>query len=170
MRQKGTFKVITTVVAVLFFLSLASGQTQDEQQAKKRRGEINLSMGYAKSDDNEKGNFGLLKSVGWNLLSGWMSAGINFGIIKNEIMVMGNISFNIPLDRIELFATAGYGGIIESFALVSNYGGGIRIRVGKKIGIISEYRKLHFKYKNRQRETESTIMVDYIGAGIFYHF
>lgn len=83
---------------------------------------------------------------------------------------MGNISLNIPLKRIEPFATAGYGIIMERFSLVSNYGGGIRVSLGKSIGIVAEYRKIHFKYKDKQRHTESVVIVNYFGACIFYFF
>lgn len=138
--------------------------------AQKKRGSINATLGIAKSDDKETGNFGLLKSVGWNLLSGWVSGGINFGIVKNEILAMGNIGLNIPLNRIEPFATAGYGIIIERFSSVSNYGAGIRVLVGKRIGIVAEYRKIRFTYKDKQRQTQSSVNVDYFGAGLFYYF
>lgn len=138
--------------------------------AQKKRGSINATLGIANSDDKESGNFGLLKSVGWNLLSGWVSGGINFGIVKNEILAMGNISLNIPLKGIEPFATAGYGIVIERFSSVNNYGAGMRVLVGKHIGIVAEYRKFHFKYKNKQRNTESSVNVDYFGAGLFYYF
>ena len=42
--------------------------------------------------------------------------------------------------------------------------------LGKRIGIVAEYRKLHFKYKDKQKNTESSVIVDYFGAGIFYYF
>ncbi len=129
-----------------------------------------MTLGIVNSNDNESGNFGLLKSVGWNLLSGWVSGGINFGIVKNEILAMGNISLNIPLKRIEPFATAGYGIIIERLSLVNNYGAGIRVLLSKSVGVVAEYRKFHFKYKDKQKHTESSIIVNYFGAGIFYYF
>jgi hypothetical protein len=169
-KRKATSQSIILFIALLFFLSYANGQVQGEVKAQKKRGSINLTMGIAKSNDNEKGNFGLLKSVGWNLFSGWVSAGINFGIVKNEIMAMGNVTLNAPLKRIEPFATAGYGIIVETFQTVSNYGGGIRFRLGQHVGIVTEYRKLHFKQKDKQRDEESKIIVDYFGAGIFYYF
>jgi hypothetical protein len=133
-------------------------------------------MGFAKSNDSEKGNFGLLKSVGWNLFSGWISAGVNFGIVKNEIMAMGSISLNIPVKRIEPYVTAGYGFIVETFHAVDNYGAGLRIRLGKHVGIVTEYRKFHFEEfeSNSNIRTNSKIKtktkVDYFGAGIFYYF
>ncbi len=158
------------LIITLLFTSIANGQSDVEQKTKKRRGSDNMTLGLAKSSDKETGNFGLLKSVGWNLLSGWVSGGINFGIIKNEILAMGNISFNIPLKRVEPFVTAGYGIVIERFSLVNNYGAGIRVLLGKHVGIVTEYRKLNFKYKDKQKNTTSTVTVDYIGAGIFYYF
>jgi hypothetical protein len=169
-KRKATSRSIILLIAVLFSLSSAKAQVQGEVKAQKKRGSINLTMGYADSSDIEKGNFGLLKSVGWNLFSGWLSAGVNFGIIKNEIMAMGNITLNVPLKRIEPFVTAGYGIIVETFCTVNNYGGGIRVRLGQHVGIVTEYRKLHFKQKDKQRETEAKIIVDYFGAGIFYYF
>lgn len=169
-KQIATLHAIILLTAVLFFLSFASGSELAEQKTGKKRGAINMTMGIAKSNDNESGNFGLLKSVGWNLLSGWASGSINFGIVKNEILAMGNISLNIPLKRIEPFATAGYGIIIERFCLVNNYGAGIRVPLGKSIGIVAEYRKIQYKFKNKQKKTKSLIKVDYFGAGIFYSF
>jgi hypothetical protein len=127
-------------------------------------------MGYAESSDIEKGNFGLLKSVGWNLLSGWVSAGVNFGIVKNEIMIMGNVCFIIPLNVVEPFVTAGYGFILETFSAVDNYGAGLRIRLGKSIGIVTEYRKFHFVEFNKRSDIKNETSVDYFGAGIFYYF
>jgi len=161
-------------LAVFFFFiagnSFLSAQTQEETQTQKRKGSINVAIGTAKSNDNESGNFGLLKSLDRNFLSGWASGGINFGIIKNEILLMGNFSLKIPLKRIEPFATAGYGIIIERFSPASNYGAGIRIQLGKKIGIIAEYRKLHFKYKNKQKNSTTSVDVDFFGAGLLYFY
>lgn len=169
-KQKATLHAIILLTAVLFFLSFASGRELNKQETQKKRGSINVTLGIANSNDNESGNFGLLKSVGWNLLSGWVSGGINFGIVKNEILAMGNISLNIPLKRIEPFATAGYGIVIERFSPVNNYGAGIRVLLGEHIGIVTEYRKFHFKYKDKQKNTKSSVIVDYFGAGIFYFF
>jgi hypothetical protein len=169
-KPKATIHIIALLIATMFFSSIARGQFVAAQEFKKKRGAINLSLGYAESTDFEKGNFGLLKSVGWNLLSGWLSAGVNFGIIKNEIMLMGNVSLIVPLDRIEPFATAVYGFILETFSAVSNYGGGLRVRLGKKIGIIAEYRKLDFTQKRFRGGEKTKVKVDYFGAGIFYYF
>jgi hypothetical protein len=168
--KRAALHIIILLTIALLFTSIASAQSADEQETKKRRGSDNMTLGLAKSSDKETGNFGLLKSVNWNIFSDWISGGINFGIIKNEILLMGNVSLNIPLKRIEPFVTAGYGIIIERFSLASNYGGGIRILLGKHIGVVTEYRKLQFKYKDKQRHTQTTILVDYFGAGIFYYF
>ena len=169
-KKKATFHVIMLLTATLLIASIASAQSEAEQVTKKKRGTDNMTMGIAKSNDKETGNFGLLKSVSWKLRSDWISAGINFGIVKNEIMIMGSITLNIPLKRIEPFLTAGYGIIFETFSLVNNYGAGIRIWVGKSVGIITEYRKFHFKQQEKQKGLESKIVVDYFGAGIFYTF
>jgi hypothetical protein len=83
---------------------------------------------------------------------------------------MGNVCLNIPLNRIEPFATAGYGFILERASPASNYGGGVRFLLGKRIGIVAEYRKLHFKYKDNQKQSIISVNVDYFGAGIFYYF
>ena len=168
--KKATFHITLFLTITLLLASIAWGQTEMEQKAKKRRGSDDMTIGLAKSSDKEKGNFGLLKSVAWNIGSDWVSAGVNFGIIKNEILLMGNVCLNIPLNRIEPFVTAGYGVIIERFSLASNYGGGVRFLLGKRIGVVAEYRKLHFKYKDKRKNTESSITVDYFGAGIFYYF
>ena len=169
----GKKKIITHSIAIsgliLFFLFISSNSLLNAQ-TQKRKGSINVSLGTAKSNDKETGNFGLLKSLDRNVLSGWASGGINFGIIKNEILLMGNISLKIPLKRIEPFVTAGYGIIIERFSPATNYGGGIRIQLGKKIGIIAEYRKLHFSYKEQRNNITNSVEVDYIGAGLMYFY
>jgi hypothetical protein len=176
-KTKATLHLVILMTAVLFISSIAHGQfVAKKERTGEKRGSINLTLGYAESNDLEKGNFGLLKSVGWNLLSGWVSAGVNFGIIKNEIMLMGNVCFIIPLNRIEPFVTAGYGFILETFHAVDNYGAGLRIRLGKSIGIVTEYRKLNFEEFNKTFNTggitskKTKTSVDYFGAGIFYYF
>lgn len=168
MRRNRAVRHTIILLGALSFAMLATPNSMPAEQ--KRKGSINVALGIAKSNDNETGNFGLLKSIDWNLLSGWVSGGINFGIIKNEILAMGNVSLKIPLSRIEPFVTAGYGIIIERFSPASNYGGGIRFRLGKKIGIVAEYRKLHFKYKEKRDGTQSTVAVDFFGGGLFYFF
>lgn len=173
-KKRVTYSVMFFGLLLVFFLisgnSLLSAQTQEETQTQKRKGSINVALGTAKSNDKETGNFGLLKSIDWNVLSGWASGGINFGIIKNEILLLGNISLKIPFKRIEPFVTAGYGIILERFSPASNYGGGIRVQLGKKIGIVAEYRKLHFKYKESQRNSTTSVDVDFFGAGLLYFF
>jgi hypothetical protein len=176
-KQKTTSHLIILLATIFLLSSLARGQfVAKKERTGEKRGSINLTIGYAESSDIEKGNFGLLKSVGWNLLSGWVSAGVNFGIVKNEIMLMGNVCFIIPLNRIEPFVTAGYGFILETFHSVDNYGAGLRVRLGKSIGVVTEYRKFNFVEfesnsnirDNSNKKTKTS--VDYFGAGIFYYF
>jgi len=168
--KKASPHVIILLAITLSLSSIASAQPADQQKAKKRRGSDDMTLGLAKSSDKEKGNFGLLKSVGWIIFPDWISGGISFGIVKNEILLMGNVCLNIPLKRVEPFVTAGYGIVIERFSLVNNYGGGIRFLLGHHIGIVTEYRKLNFKYKDNRRNTSYSVAVDYFGAGIFYYF
>lgn len=170
MGKKSASCLIILLTITLLFTSVVAGQSDVQQKTKKRRGSDNTTLGLAKSSDKETGNFGLLKNVSWYLPSDWISLGINFGIIKNEYLLMANASLNLPIKRIELFITAGYGIIIEAFSLANNYGGGIRVLVGKHVGVVTEYRKLHFIYKNKQKHTKTTVATDYFGVGIFYYF
>jgi hypothetical protein len=168
LRKKKTVTIIILLFGLIsFFLFSPCG---DLQAAQKKRGAINVTLGGASSKDNLSGDFSMVKGVGWNFLSGWMSAGINLGMIKKEFMATGNLNFHIPLGPIEPYATAGYGIILQTFFPIGNYGGGIRISIKKSFGIVGEYRKIRYKNRDRYMGTKSTVDLDYYGAGLFYYF
>ena len=138
--------------------------------AQKNRGAINVTLGVASGKNAQEGDLSLVKNVSWNLFSGWISAGFNLGIIKKEYMLGGSLSFNIPIKPIQPFTTAGYGVIFQNLNPITTYGVGVRISLGKSIGIVAEYRKFRFKNVDRHIHTNPILLLDYYGAGIFYYF
>jgi hypothetical protein len=77
-----------------------------------------------------------------------------------------DIALNAPIPVVIPFVCAGAGGSLTGSTLTF-YGGGIKIRLLKKFGLIAEYRRYRYNHDSSGNPpVEEMVDVDYFGAGI----
>ena len=125
------------------------------------RWESNLSVGRV-----DTGRYGVVKSVWWYALPRVVALGLSFDWVSETIPFSLNVALNAPLPVVTPFVCAGAGGGLDGCG-INSYGGGLKVRLGRGIGVIVEYRKYHYSYNvSRYPPSRATASAGYIGAGI----
>jgi hypothetical protein len=129
--------------------------------AKPSRWESNLSGGWVSN-----GRIGLVKSFWWHPFRKVVALGLSFDYVYEAVPLSVDIALNAPIPVVIPFVCAGAGGSLTGSSLTF-YGGGIKIRLLKKFGLIAEYRKYRYDHDSSGNPpVEETVSVDYFGAGI----
>jgi hypothetical protein len=77
-----------------------------------------------------------------------------------------DVALNAPLPVVVPFVCAGAGGSLTVGGL-SFYGGGLKIRLKKRFGLIAEYRKYRYSHNtDTNPPVKEAVKADYIGGGI----
>lgn len=159
--KKALFLVL--IVLILTPTVVRSDQTADESSAEKiSRWESNLSIGSVL-----KRRLGIVKSFWWYPLPRILAVGLSLDYVGTAIPLSVNIALNLPTPVVVPFVCAGAGGSLTHGG-ITNYGGGLKFRIWKKIGIIAEYRKYSQRQEAETGVTEEKTKSDYFGAGIAY--
>jgi len=157
------------VVLALFLLAIGSvwgGQAESRSPAKKvSRFESDFSAGKV-----SEGYPGLLKSIWWYPLPKIFAMGISLDFIGRAMPFMLNTSLNLPLPVVVPFVCAGVGTNV-SRGVVTELGGGLKLRVWRTVGFIVEYRR----YTRRgdayyDPPDVKRVGFNYVGGGVAYIF
>jgi hypothetical protein len=152
---------ITFVLVIFLLAGAAVAAGSAESPAKAHRWESNLSVGSVSN-----GRLGIVKSFWWYPLPKFVALGLSFDYVYEAMPMSVDISLNAPLGFIIPFACAGAGGSLTVGGMTF-YGAGVKIRLGRKFGLIGEYR--HYRYSHDSigsppvREMSSA---GYFGGGI----
>jgi hypothetical protein len=96
----------------------------------------------------------------------FVALGLSFDYVYEAVPLSVDIALNAPLPVVVPFVCAGAGGSLTVGGLTF-YGGGIKIRLLKKFGLIAEYRKYRYTHdSNANPPVTETVNTDYIGGGI----
>jgi hypothetical protein len=129
--------------------------------AKASRWESNLSGGWVSN-----GRVGLVKSFWWYALPKVFALGLSFDYVYEAVPLSVDIALNAPIPVVIPFVCAGAGGSLTGSTLTF-YGGGIKIRLLKKFGLIAEYRRYRYNHDSSGNPpVEEMVDADYFGAGI----
>ncbi len=155
---------IALALMLAFFLP-AFAASQDAAAApapaKTSRWESNLSGGWVSN-----GRIGLVKSFWWHPLPKVLALGLSFDYVYEAMPLSVDIALNAPIPLVIPFVCAGAGGSLTGSSLTF-YGGGIKIRLKKRFGLIAEYRKYRYTHDSATNPpVEETVNADYLGAGI----
>ena len=150
---------------ILAFVLPAFAASQDAAPAaapvKVRRWESNLSGGSVSN-----GRIGLVKSFWWYAWPKVVALGLSFDYVYEAMPLSVDIALNAPIPVVVPFVCAGAGGSLTGSGLTF-YGGGIKIRLKKRFGLIAEYRKYRYNHNTATNPpVEETVDADYFGAGI----
>lgn len=143
--------------------ALAAGQDQPAATSLKkvRRWESNLSGGGVSN-----GRIGLVKSIWWYPLPKYIAVGLTFDYVYEAMPMSVAVALNAPTPVVVPFVCAGAGGTL-TIGGVSYYGGGFKVRLYKRFGLIAEFRKYTYQHdSNTNPPVRQTSKADYFGGGI----
>lgn len=161
-----THRILSLVLLICLLAPALAANPQDPGQAsptKIPRWESNLSIGAVINR-----RLGIVKSFWWYPLPRIVAFGLSFDYVGAVIPLSLNVAVNLPIPVVVPFVCAG-AGISLTHGGITNYGGGLKFRIWRKIGIIVEYRKYHYKEEAGPGPAgEEKVKADYVGAGIAY--
>jgi hypothetical protein len=161
-----THRILSLVLLGCLLAPALAANPQDPGQAsptKIPRWESNLSLGAV---INQK--MGIVKSFWWYPLPRIVAIGLSFDYVGAIIPLSFNVAVNLPVPVVVPFVCAGAGGTLTRGG-ITNYGGGLKFRIWRKIGIIVEYRKYHYTQESIVNPlADEKVKADYAGAGIAY--
>lgn len=129
------------------------------------RWESNTSIGGTR-----QGHLAIVKSFWWFALPKVFALGLSFDYVADFVPLVLNVALNAPIPVVVPFVCAGVGGGLNVSG-ITTYGGGLKVRLGRKIGLIAEYRKCHYSKKTFSfPPRKERFAVDYFGAGIAWRF
>ncbi len=106
---------------------------------KVKRWESNLSLGSVSS-----GRLGIVKSFWWFAVPKVIALGLSFDHVMAAIPLSIDVAVNAPIPVVRPFVCAGAGAALNGSG-ITHYGGGLKVRLGKKFGLVAEYR--HYYYR-----------------------
>ncbi len=125
------------------------------------RWQSNLSIGAVVDH-----RMGIVKSFWWFPVPKILAMGMSLDYVMPAIPFSLNVSASAPVPIVTPFVCAGAGGTLTG-GKISNYGGGVRIRLGPKFGLVCEYRRYHYSYHPEDiPDALEKDSANYFGAGI----
>ena len=152
------------ILLVLLTLAATAGAAPGAApgpQAKVPRWESNLSLGSVDS-----GRIGIVKSFWWYAVPRIVTVGLSLDHVMEAIPVSLTVAVNAPTPFAVPFVCAGAGTTLTCGG-ISFYGGGVKIRLGRRFGLIAEYRKYRYHQTGGSFEqTYTKATAGYFGGGI----
>lgn len=158
-------KVIGVLFAGVLVAGVASAAAQSEgAKPKSHRWESNLSVGGTANH-----RLGVIKSVWYFAVPKIVAVGLSADCIFQEAVPFSlDVALNAPIPIVRPFVCAGAGGTLSGGGITS-YGGGLKVTLLKRFGLVVEYRNFRYTYKVQKvplvRGKTSTT---YLGAGIHW--
>jgi len=154
----------------VFFLAfiLVEATILSAEELSPPRREVNFSAGWIVG----KG-IGLIKSVGWYLVPGFIKWDVNLALVQGSMYDEGgreaplstNLSLNLHLKRIVPFITGGVGFSLKG-TFIKNLGGGLKIRLTARTNLLAEYRYIQYALDT----PKATYQLHLVSAGISYNY
>lgn len=113
---------------------------------------------------------GLVKSVWWYAVPNVFALGLSFDFVGPFIPLSIDVALQAPIAAVTPFLCGGVGGGVNGHGIAS-YGGGVRVRLVRKFGLVFEYRRYHYTQETAATAGgEENIAADYLGAGISWRY
>jgi hypothetical protein len=113
---------------------------------------------------------GVVKAFWWYAVPKIVTLGLSFDYFVDGLPLSVNVGLNAPLPVVVPFVCAGAG---ASFSIggITHYGGGIKVRLGPKFGLVFDYRKYHYQVDSvYDPGTKVKMASDYFGGGICWTY
>lgn len=154
-------------VVCLLVSGVSAGAPGADPQAptKVPRWESNLTLGRVST-----GRIGAVKSFWWFAVPKVAALGLSFDWITDMIPFSLGVALNAPVPIVTPFVCAGVGGGLNGCGL-DYYGGGLKVRLTRRIGLVAEYRNYRFttvvsSYPPRREKGSA----EFFGAGIAWFY
>jgi len=139
--------------------------TGPSEALKISRWESNLSAGAVIDR-----RIGIVKSIWWFALPEVFAFGPSFEFVGPFMSFSLGVAANAPLGIVTPFVCASAGASLTQGG-ITGYGGGIKLRLGPKFGLIFEYRKYRYTLdSNFDPDYRERVVADYLGAGISWKY
>jgi hypothetical protein len=113
---------------------------------------------------------GVVKAFWWYAVPKTVTLGLSFDYFVDGLPLSVNVGLNAPLPVVVPFVCAGAGASI-SIGGIAHYGGGLKVRLKKKFGLVFEYRKYHYQIDSDfEPGTKVKVASDYLGGGICWTY
>ncbi|MBN2266329.1 MAG: hypothetical protein JW775_11000 [Candidatus Aminicenantes bacterium] len=158
---------LRVVLACLLLAAGVNGAPGARQAAPEKvpRLESNLSVGRVSTK-----RIGAVKSIWWHAVPRVIAIGLSFDWVSEGIPFSLAVAVNAPIPVATPFVCAGAGFAMDGCS-INFYGGGLKVRLFRKFGLIAEYR--NYRYTT----VESIFPVrrgkgsaDYFGGGIAWFY
>lgn len=157
--------IVLLLGLVVFAPSAYAQEPASAEAAKISRWQSNLSIGNVFGK-----RIGIVKSFWWYALPKVFAVGGSFDFVMPAIPLSLNVALSAPLPVVTPFVCAGAGGTLTHGG-ITNYGGGLRIGLGPKIGVVVEYRKYRYTLESQiDPDFHEKVVSDYVGAGISWFY
>jgi hypothetical protein len=154
---------LVPVLGLLISAGVAgASETAASSPKKIARWESDLSIGGI-----TEGRLAIVKSFWWFPLPKIVAIGLSFDYITQFLPLSLDVAVNAPIPVIVPFVCAGAGAGLSGGG-VTSYGGGLKVRLGRRIGIIAEYRNYRYRPRSQSIDLppEDPVHVHYFGAGL----
>jgi hypothetical protein len=160
--RPSTLFLVLALSLLIFAGTAGASETASSSPKKISRWESDLSIGGI-----TEGRLAIVKSFWWYPLPKIVALGLSFDYITQFLPLSIDIAVNAPIPVIVPFVCAGAGAGLSGGG-VTSYGGGLKFRLGRRIGIIAEYR--NYRYRPRSQSVDlplgDPVHVHYFGAGL----
>jgi hypothetical protein len=113
---------------------------------------------------------GIVKSFWWYPLPDVFAVGLSFDHVGPFIPLSINAAAQAPIPVVTPFVCCGAGSSLTQGG-ITNYGGGLRVRLGPKFGLVFEYRHYHYTQDSRfEPSGKEKVAADYVGGGISWRY
>ncbi len=160
--RPSTLFLVLALSLLIFAGTAGASETASSSPKKISRWESDLSIGGI-----TEGRLAIVKSFWWFPLPKIVAIGLSFDYITQFLPLSLDVALNAPIPVIVPFVCAGAGAGLSGGG-VTSYGGGLKVRLGRRIGIIAEYR--NYRYRPRSQSVDlpygDPVHVHYFGAGL----
>jgi hypothetical protein len=113
---------------------------------------------------------GIVKTLWWFAVPNIVAVGLSFDFVGSNMPLSVGAALQAPIAVVTPFVCASAGGSLSGHG-ITGYGGGFRVRLAPKFGLVFEYRRYHFKQDSPAFASGHEIVdANYVGAGISWRY
>ncbi|HSA94850.1 MAG TPA: hypothetical protein VLJ16_02280 [Acidobacteriota bacterium] len=165
-------RFVSKLVIIALLLGLAAPLLADEvagsvpaRSMRISRWVSNLSAGAVLDR-----RIGIVKSVWWFAVPNIVALGLSFDFVSSNVPLSVGVAVQAPIAVVTPFLCAGAGGSLSGHG-ITGYGGGFRVRLAPKFGLVFEYRRYHLTQDSPAFPSgHETVDANYVGAGISWRY
>jgi len=115
------------------------------------------------------GRLGAAKTFYWYAVPKVIAVGLSFDWISESIPFSLAVAVNVPIPVVIPFACAGAGFGLNGCG-INYFGGGLKVRLGRRFGVVAEYRNYRFATIDAHSPIHGKGQADFFGAGFVWTY